>query len=216
MTLFGWSICRLPLTYTNQISSFSTRIFWYIGFIFILTQVTHSNPGRGSPTRFAPLYDGCGFPVPTLYATESLESAIYESIFHDSVSQPAIGTVPLYVIQKRSHSILQLNRSIKLASLRESDLRKWGIRRNDLITTSPEFYSTSVKWAEAIHEQFHDIEGLAWTSNQCDPHTAYLFYGDRVSPNDFTILSTRNGSRDPTVLKDVQKAGKRSAIRITA
>ncbi|MCY4224968.1 MAG: RES family NAD+ phosphorylase [Bacteroidetes bacterium] len=173
------------------------------------------NLGLGSPTRFAPLYDRNGLSVPTLYAPETLESALFETIFHGRNLKSKISSVPLYVVQLVSHSLLQLKRSIKLASLRESDLRKWGIRRSDLITTSPKFYHISAQWAEAIHNQFYDIEGLVWTSNQCDPYTAYLFFDDRVFSEDFNILSTRKASTDPTVLMDARKAGKRSAIRIT-
>ena len=58
-------------------------------------------------------------------------------------------------------------------------------------------------------------EGLEWTSRQCDPATAYLFFGGRVSASDFKIVYTRDGASDTSFRKDVKEIGKRSGIRIT-
>lgn len=39
------------------------------------------NPSLGSSTRFAPVDDVRGMPVPVLYADDTLEAAIYETDF---------------------------------------------------------------------------------------------------------------------------------------
>lgn len=173
------------------------------------------NPGLGSPTRFTPIDDARGMSVPTLYAADTLEAAIYETIFHDIPENINEKRVPKRLVTARAHSKLEVTRNLKLASLREADLRKWQITRNDLITTSPKFYISTVKWAEAIHHQFADIEGLIWTSYQCDPDSAYFFFGDRVLPGDLKIIAIRDGLIDPTFLSDVRRAGMRSGIKIT-
>ena len=173
------------------------------------------NPCKGAPTRFAPIHDAEGNCVPSLYAADTLEAAIYETIFHDVPVQANPGTVPKTLVQSRAHSRLEVLRDLRLASLRGPDLRRWRVDRNSLIATSPALYPETARWACAIHCRFPEIEGLAWTSNRCDPDTAYLFFGDRVASADFRIARTRDGQNDATFLSDVRGAGHRSGIVIT-
>jgi hypothetical protein len=172
------------------------------------------NPCQGAPTRFAPVYDTKGDCVPSLYAAGTLEAAIYETIFHDVPVTARRKTVPRTLVQSRTHGRLQVLRNLRLVSLRGPDLRRWRISRNSLITTSPKLYRGTARWAEAIHHRFPDAEGLLWTSNQCDPDTAYLFFGDRVAPRDFDILEARDGMADESFLSDVRLSGRRSGITI--
>ena len=79
----------------------------------------------------------------------------------------------------------------------------------------PTLYLDTARWAEAIHHQCPEVEGLLWTSNKCDPDTAYLFFGDRVAATDFDIVAVRDGAADLPFLADVRKAGRRSGITIT-
>ena len=83
------------------------------------------------------------------------------------------------------------------------------------MASSPKLYHKTAEWAKAIHDQFSDVDGLVWTSNQCDPDDAYLFFGDRVRATDFAVLATRDGSSDKTFLADVRAAGIRGGITIT-
>lgn len=41
------------------------------------------NPCQGGPTRFAPIHDAVGECIATLYAAQTVEAAIYETILHD-------------------------------------------------------------------------------------------------------------------------------------
>ena len=173
------------------------------------------NPCKGSPTRFAPVYDEEGECVPSLYAAETLEAAIHETIFHDVPVKAKSKTVPRTLVQSRAHARLEVLRDLRLVSLRGPDLRRWRIGRNSLIATSPKLYSETARWASAIHHQFPDAQGLFWTSNQCDPDTAYLFFGNRVAPEDFRTLYASDGLVDPTLLSDVRQAGLRCRITIT-
>ena len=172
------------------------------------------NPCQGAPTRFAPVHDAEGNCVPSLFAADTLEAAIYETIFHDIPVTAGRRTVPRTLIQSRTHGRLQVRRDLQLASLRGPDLRRWRMRRNSLITTSPSLYRDTARWAQAIHHQFPDVDGLLWTSSQCDPDTAYLFFGDRVAAGDLRIVQARDGLLDVTFLSDVRQAGQRSGISI--
>lgn len=173
------------------------------------------NPCMGSPTRFAPVNDTAGECVPSLYAADTLEAAVHETIFHDVPAAAKRKTVPRTLVQSRAYARLEILRDLRLASLRGPDLRRWRIGRNSLIAASPKLYAETARWASAIHHQFSGAEGLLWTSNQCDPDTAYLFFGDRVAPEDFRILNARDGLFDTTFLSDVRQAGRRCGIVIT-
>ena len=173
------------------------------------------NPCKGSSTRFAPVYDAAGECVPSHYAADTLEAAIHETIFHDVPAAAKRKTVPRTLVQSRAHAQLEVLRDLRLASLRGPDLRRWRIGRNSLLATSPKLYPETARWASAIHHRFPDVQGLLWTSNQCDPHTAYLFFGDRVNPEDFSITDARDGLSDTTFLSDVRLSGLRCGITIT-
>ncbi len=172
------------------------------------------NPCRGPDTRFAPIQDEEGRCVPSLYAGGTVEAAIYETVFHDiPVTSPDRKTVPRGAVESRKHSTLQPRRPLRLASLRAPDLRKWQIRRESLIASPPSQYKHTALWAKAIHDQ-HDVDGLIWTSRQCDPDAAMLLFGDRVAAQDIRVVGVRAGT-DGSFVKDVRQAGKRSGIVIT-
>ena len=173
------------------------------------------NPGRGGPTRFAPFDDGTGTPVPSLYAGATLRAAIHETIFHDVPANATTKTVRLNEVLIRTHSELLADRDLRLVELRNVTLGKWGISRSDLISSSPTLYDQTVLWAEAVHRDIADAHGLVWTSNQCDPDDDYLFFGDRIRENDFTLLRSRDGESNPSFVKDVRDEGRLRGITLT-
>lgn len=173
------------------------------------------NPCQGSPTRFAPIKDGNGQCVPSLYASETFEAAVFETIFHDVPAKARRKRIPRNKIEDSAQGRLAVVRSLTLVSLREPDLKRWCIKRSQLIATTPKHYPDTAEWAEAIHLQFPSVEGLGWTSSQCDPATVYLFFGDRVQSGDFKVVHVRDGLTDPGFFHDVMELGKRSCIRIT-
>jgi len=173
------------------------------------------NPCQGNLPCFAPIEDENGQCVSSLYAGETLEAAVFETIFHDVPAKAKRKRVPGNRVEDRAQGRLEVARNLTLVSLREPDLKRWHIKRSQLISATPKSYAYTAEWVEAIHFQFPDVEGLEWTSNQFDPVTVYLFFGDRVQSGDFNIVYTRDGLTDPSFLNDVRMIGKRSNIRIT-
>ena len=174
------------------------------------------NPGLGGPTRFAPFNDGAGTVVPSLYASATLRAAIHETIFHDVPADAATRTVRLREIHIRTHSKIELVRDLRLVALRNPTLGRWGISRNELISSSPAQYGHTALWAAAVHRDFANADGLVWTSNQCDPDDACLLFGDRVAETDFTVRGTRDGMSDKSFLRDVWDEGRQRGIILTA
>ena len=172
------------------------------------------NPCKGSKTRFSPLYNDFGQCIPTLYAANTEEAAIYETVFHDIPLDAAKKIIPRSMVELRNHSVLQLRRDLRLARLHAPDLRQWRISREQLIGSLPTQYQYTVQWARAIHTHFHDVDGLVWTSNLCDPDMAYLLFGDRVLESDIEVIAVREG-RDQSFLNAVHSAGARGGILIS-
>ena len=173
---------------------------------------TSFNPCLGRPTRFAPIQDLHGNCVPSLYAGSNLESVAFETLFHEVGTRGEIKTVPVRSLTERTHSVIQTKRDLIFAQLFAPDLKPWQISRQSLIGTSPALYDATALWAKAIHHQFPTIDGLIWTSNQCDPERAYLFYGDRVAETDFDVVSARDGTSDADFLTDARQAALRASV----
>lgn len=145
------------------------------------------NPGRGRPSRFAPLFLN-GHPIPTQYLATDFECAVHETIFHDVPIDELHKTVGADNIKPLAHSVVELKRDLRVVSLFAPDLARWGLSRADLIDTTAAFYSAAARWALAIHQSRPDADGLIWTSKRCDPQQALLLFGDRVSASDLTAV----------------------------
>ena len=172
------------------------------------------NPGKGRRTRFAPFYDVSGNPIPSLYATSSLPSAIHETIFHNIPANDKKKIIRMQDIHVQIHAKFRVKRTLNLVGLRNPSLNNWGIKQTDLIGSSSKLYRETALWAEAIYNDFPEADGLIWTSRQCDPDDAILFFGGRVEASDFELISSRDG-QDESFKRDVRQEGKKRGITIT-
>ncbi|MDW5318559.1 RES family NAD+ phosphorylase [Rhizobium sp. PL01] len=145
-------------------------------------------PGKGRPSRFAPLVSGSDA-VPTQYLATDYECAVHETIFHDVPIDEPNKTIGIDNIKPLAHSVIELKRDLVLVPLFAPDLAKWGLSRADLIDTTAADYHITAQWALAIQQSRPDAHGLIWTSKRCDPQQAVLLFGDRVAETDLTGIS---------------------------
>jgi RES domain len=54
------------------------------------------------------------------------------------------------------------------------------VPKEELITSATRDYVNTAKWAQALHHQFKDVDGLIWMSKQRDRDRALLLFGDRL------------------------------------
>jgi RES domain len=174
------------------------------------------NPCKGQPTRFAPFTDATGACVPTLYAATSREAAAFESIFHDIEPTALFKTVRLDVVESRSVSRIAPKRDFRVAGLFAPDLKAWGLSRGELIETPKSTYSQTVLWAQAIHRARSDLDGLIWTSRQCDPDQCVVLFEDRVGETEFDVHDCIDVSADANLLLDLRNFGKRAGVTIVS
>ena len=172
------------------------------------------NPCKGQSTRFAPFADTAGTCVPTLYGATTREAAAFESIFHDIEPSAAFKTVRLSVVKSRSVSRIAPKRDLLVARLFAPDLKAWGLSRGELIETPKSTYGQTVLWAQAIHRARSDLDGLIWTSRQCDPERCVVLFEDRIGEADFDIQRCIAVSADASLLLELRNFGQRAGIRI--
>ena len=174
-----------------------------------------ANPCMGGLTRFAPVYQGDGACLPSLYAAATFECAVFESVFHDVPHVSAAKFVPLKKITSRAVSWLHLQSDIVLACLHEPDLNRLRLTRADLIDTSAIAYPITARWAEAFHRADPVVAGLAWTSKRCDPGLAYMFFSDRLPPGAFEVTERIEIAASAHHLEQIRDFGRRAGITLT-
>lgn len=173
------------------------------------------NPGKGRPTRFAPLIGAGGTVIATAYAADGYECAAHETVFHEVQHDAPRKTIPLLAIEPLSHAVLRTRRELVLAGLFEPDLNAWGLTRGQLIDTFADAYADTARWALAIHEAWSDVDGLVWTSRRCDPQQAYLLFGDRVADADLEPVAETRIISSNDALAALRGFGARAGITIT-
>lgn len=153
------------------------------------------NPGLGGPTRFAPFTDPTDptkGAVPTLYAAETDEAAVCETLLHDVPLDG--GRLRAAGYRGMRESTVVLRRDVRLCALMGPGLRRLGAAPQHLTATDGDVYDRTVRWAEAAHRA--GFEGLAWMSARENTSQAYMFFGDRVAESDLEVTAGGRGSFD--------------------
>ncbi|MFA8388365.1 MAG: RES domain-containing protein [Pelagibaca sp.] len=133
--------------------------------------------------------DASGKCVPSLYAATSREAAAFKSVFHDVLPGP-FASVSDHELHDRCASILRLRWDLTIVPRHAPDLRRWSLKPGDLSAAPSRHYKKTARWAEAIHRQFDDVDGLVWTSNMSDPERCFIFFGGRVDEGDFDCVTS--------------------------
>lgn len=165
-------------------------------------------------TRFAPIRDAAGQVVPYLYGGATLDCAIFETIFHDVPMDAKDKFVDLAGFAQRGHGQVVPARDLKLVDLTSEGLHRLQVPKQELIDSPSRAYSLTVQWAQALHRQCPDIDGLLWMSRQRDRDQALLLFGDRVGS---ALHGQRLGgplARNPALRQAVLAAALRAGIEV--
>jgi hypothetical protein len=138
------------------------------------------NPGVQGNARFSPIRNIHGAPVPTLYGGSSFACAAMESVFHDVPFAAGFKSYDKGKLAGQVHSQFDAAAGLLLADLGSKALRKLGVPRNALVDTEKDQYPVTRLWAEAIHAQCPQVQGLCWTSRQDDSAKSVVLFGDRI------------------------------------
>ena len=174
------------------------------------------NPSAERLNRFSPIFRR-GEVVPVLYAAESRESAIFETLFHNVAHGGRRQTLRAKAIEDKCYGSWITQRSLRLASLHAPDLARWRLTVDQLTATHAVYYPQTARWAEAIHTNHRDIEGLVWTSYRAGPACAFVLFGDRVAAGDLAPAGNEVliGTSAP-LYAEVIACGKRLGVHVQA
>ena len=138
------------------------------------------NPGLKGNARFSPIKNASGASIPTLYGGTTFDCAAMETVFHDVPFAPGLKIYDKAKLADQVYSQVAPQGELVLADLSVTALRKLGIKRSQIIDTEKDRYPAARPWAEAIHAQCPDIQGLCWISRQDDRALAGMLFGDRI------------------------------------
>jgi hypothetical protein len=132
------------------------------------------------PTRFAPVRSLKGDVVPYLYGGSTLDCAIFETVFHEVPIDAPDKFVDLDDFAQRGHGELIPKRELTLVDLTSEGLHRLKVPKEELIASASRDYPDTAAWAQALHQQFPDVDGLLWMSRQRDRDHALVLFGDRM------------------------------------
>lgn len=145
------------------------------------------HPGSGAAKPLA-RFSFFGQPaiVPALYAADSVEAAIGETLLRDVPL--AGGSLPLENVDYRVLSQVTTTRELTLLRLHGDGFRRIGVAADQLTTTSPRRYHQTVPWGGAAYRA--GLDGVAWMSRHHDSSGAYVLYrpGDVAAHPAGTVL----------------------------
>lgn len=178
---------------------------------------TELNPSTTGNARFSPICDKNGKPVATIYAAGTRDSALMETLFHDVPNTSGLKSLDSDKMHGLVHSEIKAAKDINVVDLSSIPLRKLGLTRKQLIDTEKDSYPLTRQWAEAIHTQCTDAQGMSWTSRQDDTARAYVFFGDRISEDALVHVGTSESLvNNPKTTEAVYDLAERIGVDIVA
>jgi RES domain len=115
--------------------------------------------------------------VPILYAADTEEAAVAESLLHDI---PVEGGNLLWDnYSRKALALLDVTRDLRLVVLHGMKLRQLGAGPEDVTSSPASTSSSTARWAEAAHGT--GVDGMVWMSRLCNNAKAHVFFGDRCA-----------------------------------
>lgn len=170
------------------------------------------NPGFGF-SRFAPI-GPVRKRVPTAYAADGFEAAVYETIFHDLDPAQSFKTYPLSKLAEVRCSVLRVATPLVLRSFLAPDLMKLGVVRNQLIDTPSREFPDTRCWSAALHRRDTVTQGMVWESRAYPSSLAMMFFGDRVPPGALSVVSSTRIDADPALAMRFKALADRSGVTL--
>jgi hypothetical protein len=173
------------------------------------------NPGVGTDRgRFHPFSGFDVNSVSILYAAVTWEAAVCETLFRDVPLRDSDRRKARAELEVRGLSLIRLTREVSLVDLRAVGLLRLQLHRRELIDTEADQYPRTARWAQALHDAAPAAAGLVWIARLADP-AAMVFFGDRVTEADFSIIEGPIPLGEDKGLAMVMELAERAGILIT-
>jgi len=140
------------------------------------------NPGFGD-ARFSPFDDlADGHRVPTMYVAATPVAALLETVFHE-VHHSSSRIIYRRDLRGKLLAHLTLPTAARLGDLRDAELNRHRLSRNQVVSSPAEHYPCTRRLAVAARAQDGSLQGLIWHSRHAElaghPATEVLvLFGD--------------------------------------
>ena len=126
--------------------------------------------------------------VGTVYGAQDDAGAIAESVFRPVPVGTAARRVGRARLAPIMISTLAGSRTLRLASLHGSGLRRVGATRGELIDSEADQYPALAAWGQALHDCPATPDGIVWRSRHYDDSYTCMLFGDRVGRRELDIV----------------------------
>jgi hypothetical protein len=171
------------------------------------------NPCAGDPTRFAPLRTPSGACIPTLYAATTFDATAYETVFR--APPGPFAAYPRHKLKHRGVSRIAPKADLTLVPFFTPELAGFDLREEAVFLPSETVYVACRALAELAWRDNPGAHGIVWSSVRDSAAHAILIFGDRLTPEDFTVLDIRMVANDPTLLDEISDTAARSGAFIS-
>lgn len=120
--------------------------------------------------------------IPTLYGADSLQGALSETILRNVPRAGPARHVLFDRAARYSYARLCARRRLRLAILHDPHVGRLGVGAAELGAGRPSEYPWTAAWAQAIHDDAPDLDGLIWVARHHNilRNGAFMLFGDRV------------------------------------
>jgi len=133
-------------------------------------------------------------------------------VFHDVDASQAEIVFEQNKLKDKNHTEFELKNNVVVAVIDQLSVIKMRAGKK-LIHCDAQEYKNTRAWAEHIHEQHKDIQGLEWPSRQYDGK-AYVFFEDRIQKGTLNIINTDTIANDKTTREKILELSARMNITI--
>ncbi|MFG6080327.1 RES family NAD+ phosphorylase [Paracoccus litorisediminis] len=160
------------------------------------------NASPDSDARFSTIRSEKGEIIPTLYAAQSFECSVCETILRSPDTPRGMAHGQPHIISPRAHahrlhSRISIKVPLSLVDISIAGQRRMGVEHNALLAGPRSTYPATRAWAEAIHTVFPAAQGIIYQSHQWGPEWALVLFGDRIEPDSIEARDSRGVSEKP-------------------
>ena len=175
------------------------------------TTTAFNRSGTGD-ARFSPLHTSTGALIPTLYAGSTDECVRMETLFHALPTDLDGFIFDLDDLASAVMSGVAPTRDLRLIELTTVGLRRFKLKKSEVIETGPLIYPNTRSLAQDWHRHHPDVDGLLWVSRQYDESMACVLFGDRVKSAELKAVKLAESVFEPHILSAMLRLGTRLGI----
>ena len=144
---------------------------------------TSFNPSPRSNARFSTLRRSDGTVVSVLYAADTIEGALMQTVFHEAPTPSAGAHLRRNEIAAKGLVLSELRTTTKLQviDLTSTGLRRVGLTKPQVIDTDANAYPDTRALAQHLYSTCPSAHGIQW-SRQLDRSRAVMLFADRLPP----------------------------------